>query len=294
MASRPTFITTKGERKRYMALFDPMERYRTLARSIYVWSNMPADMPDGFVEDCIFSYGGVSAKDVSGLGTCVFAAAPKLYNIYGEPLVWLPTGLRAVPSSVDIMGESDNPVLYLGQSTEDRIGIFAAIMKNALVSLQQNVIALRQPIALDGEPGNSAQACILSTEIEEGEMYIPVIDGQRLGIKTIDLQAKDFTQSLISTYNAMDSEILSILGVKNAGTEKASGVTTEETISLRQELTLVSDHGLRKRLAWCDKINAVLGTDFKVEVSGAYLQEDIDSDGEPDAIENDREPEELP
>lgn len=294
MADRPTFLTTKGERKRSTYYFDPLERYRILAKSIYQWDGLPEDVPDGYIEECIFGYGSVSAKDVPGLGICLFPAAPKLYNIYGEPSTWIPTGLRNTPTSIDIMSESNNPVLYLGQSTEARISIFAGIMKSSLISLQQNVIALRQPIAIDGKVGRAAEACILSTELEEGEMYIPVIDGERLGVKVIDLQARDFTQNLISTYNAMDSEILSIIGVKNVGTEKASGITTEETVSLRQELTLTSTYGLVKRREWCDKINAALGTDFAVEVSSAYRQEDSDNDGMADPIdEAEKQPEEL-
>lgn len=296
MAERPTFLTTKGERKRMTLQFDPIERYRTLAKSIYTWDGLPEDVPIGYIEEAIFGYGGVSAKDVDGLGICIFPAAPKLFNIYGEPKSWLPTGLRSAPESIGIMKESDNPVLWFGQSTEMKIGIYAGIMKSALISLQQNVMALRQPIALDGKPGNSAESCILSNELETGEMYIPVIDGERLGVKVIDLQARDYTQTLISTYNAMDSEILTIIGVKNTGTEKASGITSEETMSLRQELTLVSSVGLKKRQNWCEKINAALGTDFSVEVSSAYRQDDIDGDGEPDAIEDDeeeKEPEEL-
>jgi uncharacterized protein Veg len=293
MADRPTFITTKGERRRATYLFDPLERYRIIAKSIYDWQNLPDDVPEGFVEEALFNYGGVSAKEIDGMGLCVLPAAPKLLNIYGQPLSWLPTGLRGVPQSVDIMSDSTNPVLWLGQSISQRVEIYAGIMKSALISLQQNVIALRQPIALDGKVGNNANACILSNELEEGEMYIPVIDGERLGVKVIDLMAHDYTQSLIGTYNAMDSEILTILGVKNVGTEKASGVTSEETLSLGQELTLTSNFGLIKRREWCDKINEVLGTDFWVEVSSAYVLANTNNNSAPDALEDDKTPEEL-
>lgn len=293
MADRPSFLTTKGERKRATYYFDPLERYRIIAKGIYRWKNLPRDVPDGYIEEAIFNYGGVSAKEIEGLGICILPATPKLFNIYGEPHSWLPTGLKGVPQSIDVMSESENPVLWFGQSISQRVEIYAGIMKSALISLQQNVIALRQPIALDGKVGNNAEACILSNELEGGEMYIPVIDGERLGVKVIDLMAHDYTQSLISTYNAMDSEILTVLGVKNVGTEKASGITVEETLSLGQELTITSDVGLIKRRKWCDEINAVLGTNYSVDVSSAYIQKNEDKDNIPDALENDKEPEEL-
>lgn len=286
---RPTFLTTKGERKRSVYQYDPVERYKQIAKGIYTWENLPEDVPEGYIEECIFNYGAASAKNVDGIGICVMAAAARTYNIYGEPLTWLPTGISMIPKTLNIMQESDNPVLFFGTPIIRRIEIFAGIMKSALISLQQNVIALRQPIALDGAIGNSAEACILSNELEEGEMYIPVIDGERLGVKVIDLQSRDYTQTLIATYNAMDNEILTILGVKNTGTEKKSGITPEETLSITQELTLTSDIGLKIRKNWCNKINNVLGTNFDVYVSDAYTQQNADNDNIPDTLEKEQE-----
>ena len=65
----------------------------------------------------------------------------------------------------------------------------------------------------------------------------------------MDLGGKDHTQNLISTINALDCEILARMGIKSAGTEKASGVTSEETLSITQELQLINqqDYELRKR-----------------------------------------------
>lgn len=280
MTTRPSFLTTKGERKRATFLFDPLARYRQIAKGIYEWSNLPEDVPEGYIEEALFNYGGISAKVVQGLGICIMPASPRTYDIYGQPLTWLPTGLVGIPQSVPLMEESANPVLWLGAPLVDQVELFAQVMKSSLISLQQNVIALRQPIAIDGNVGNSANACVLSSELEEGELFIPVINSERLGVQVIDLKAVDHTQSLIATYNAMDNEILTVLGVKNTGTEKASGITIEETRSVTQELTLTSTYGLKKRQKWCEKINKVLGTDFWVEVSSAYKQNEVEAEDE--------------
>jgi hypothetical protein len=241
-----------------------------IAKGVYEWSGLPEDVPEGFVEEALFDYGSIGAKDVTGLGLCLFPASALTKSIYDQPLTWIPTGTYSFNNSAMIMTPSDNPVLDLGVPVAAKIEMFAGIMKSSLISLQQNVIALRQPIALDGVVGNGAEALVLSSELETGEMYIPVIDSDKLGIKVIDLGATDHTQSLIATFNAMDSEILSIMGIKNVGTEKASGITTEETLSISQELNVVSDYGLKKRLEWCKKINSTLGTNFSVELADAY------------------------
>lgn len=295
----PSFYVSKGERKLLGLNFDPYQRYLTIAQGIYEWKGLPDDVPRGFVEQVLFNYGCLSAKDVDGLGVCIFAAAPNTWTIYNEPAKWLPTGLNMASSNSNIINTvSDNPCLYLGMSVADKIASFATIQAHSLISLRQNVIAMRQPIALDGNPGNSADAFVLQGEIEGGENYIPVINSGKLGVKTVDLNPTDFTTSLINVYDAMDREILSYMGIKNSGTEKQSGITSEETLSITQELSLVSTLGLKLREDWCKKINSILGTNFSVKIADAYVLSDVDNDMIPDDLdyvddEPTKEPEEL-
>lgn len=281
----PSFYVSRGNQNKMTVNFDPYQRYLTIAQNIYEWEGLPDDVPVGHIEQALFWYGCVGAKDVPGIGVCIFGATPSTWTIYGEPASWLPTGLRTVTTPV-LMDKSDNPALYTGISVADKIAAFADVQKQSIISLRQNVIGMRQPIALDGNPGNSADAFVLMNELESGEQYIPVIEASKLGIKVIDLNVNDHTQSLINTYDAMDREILSYMGIKNSGTEKLSGITPEETMSITQELSLVSTYGLKLREIWCDKINAVLGTNFSVKISGAYVESDIDNDSIPDPLDD--------
>lgn len=285
--TRPSFITTKGERGNSNPhSFNPLHRYKSIAMGIYEWTGLPDDVPLGFIEGVLFEVGCISAKSVEGLGICVLPASPSTLTLYGEPSNWLPTRLYSFPSSLpDLTATSTNPCLYLGESTLSKIEMFVSIMNNSLLSLNQNIVAMRQPIALDGSVGNGADAVVLSKELDGGEMYIPVIDASKLGVHVLDLKAQDHTQSLISTYNAMDSEILNIIGVKNVGSEKASGITSEETLSIKQELVLTSDIGLRLRERWCERINTAIGTGFSVKLSEAYTEVDDNKNGTPDTLE---------
>ena len=291
----PSFYLSKGERNKMRVNFDPYQRYLTVAQSVYDWKNLPEDVPIGYVEQALFWFGCVGAKDVPGIGVCLFGATPAAWDIYGEPSTWMPTGLKTVTTPL-LMEKSDNPALYLGVSIADKVSVFADIQKQAIISLRQNLIGMRQPIALDGNPGNSADAYVLSNELESGEQFIPVIEASKLGIKSIDLGVSDYTTSLLNAYDAMDREILSYMGIKNSGTEKHSGITSVETLSITQELSLVNSLGLKLRKNWCNKINAVLGTNFDVEISEAYLMTDENMNEEPDSWEIEevvKEPEEL-
>lgn len=291
----PSFYVSRGERNKMRVNFDPYQRYLTVAQSVYDWKNLPEDVPIGYVEQALFWYGCIGAKDVPGIGVCLFGATPATWDIYGEPATWLPTGLKTVTTPL-LMEKSENPALYLGVSIADKISAFADIQKQSIISLRQNLIGMRQPIALDGNPGNSADAYVLSNELEAGEQFIPVIEASKLGIKSIDLGVSDYTTSLLNAYDAMDREILSYMGIKNSGTEKQSGITSVETLSITQELSLVNSLGLKLRKNWCNKINAILGTNFDVEVSEAYLLTDENMNEEPDSLEIEevvKEPEEL-
>ena len=291
----PSFYLSKGERNNKMRVnFDPYQRYLTIAQGIYEWDGLPEDVPRGYVEQALFWFGCVGAKEVPGIGLCVFGATPTSWTIYGEPATWLPTGLKTITTPL-INEKSDNPTLYLGVSVSDKISAFADIQKQAVISVRQNIIGMRQPIALDGNPGNSADAYVLSNELEGGEQFIPVIEAGKLGVKAIDLGIVDYTTSLLNVYDAMDREILSYMGIKNSGTEKQSGITPEETLSITQELSLVSTVGLKLREDWCKKINAVLGTNISVKIADSYVESDVDSDGIPDELDEqeDKEPEEL-
>jgi len=268
---RPSFYLSKGERNKHRFDFDPLSRYRYLAKGIYEWSGLPDDVPDGFIEEMLFDFGGISAKDDPSLGIVIVPCSPVLLSIYGTPLTWIPVGLANLPPTAQtIMAESDNPVLWIGEPPARRAEIFAEILKQSLISLRQNIIALRQPIAVDGEPGNTTDGLMLMADLEGGEQYIPVIDAKRLGVQVLDLKSKDYTASLVATYNAMDNEILTIIGLNNTGTEKASGVNIEESTSLHQELKITSDAGLKLRRQWCDRINARLGTSFSVGLASSY------------------------
>lgn len=235
---------------------------------------MPDDVPEGWIEQTLFDVGHIGAKYVEGYGVVLLPATTQLYNFYGYPQIWLPTDLRYIPQpeSDQFLKPSDTPSLYLGYSIKERIEYYAEILKQSLISLRQNVVGLRQPLAINGRPGNSAEGELFKMELEEGELYIPLMDIGNAPGNVIDLKAHDYTQPLINVYNAMDNEILTMIGVQNTGTEKASGLSPEEATSIHQELTLVSDVGIKKRKKWCKDINPVLNVDWNVEISEAYLK----------------------
>lgn len=274
---RPWWFNPKGARKALalneIILFDPLEKYRTLAAGIYEWSGLPDNVPEGYIEETLFDHGAISAKKVGG-DILILPAHAVTRGVYGEILTWRPAYTNATGSVIEGLQEtSDTPVLDVGTPIAEIVRVYAAILEDSLISLRQNVRALRQPIAIYGNPGNAAETITLKNELDYGALAIPLIERTAMDIEAIDLKAKDWTQSLIATHNAMDNEILTHMAIKNTGVEKSSGITVEETTSLHQELRITSHVGLKLRMQWCEKINSVLDTNFEVKLADAYRAE---------------------
>ena len=83
-------------------------------------------------------------------------------------------------------------------------------------------------------------------------------------LSTLDLGVQDHTQNLISTMEAMHAKILEIMQAGD-GVAKSSGITVEETVNGNQSVEQAADLELERRKAWCDRINAVMGTNVSVE-----------------------------
>lgn len=274
---RPWWFNPKGARKALalneIILFDPLEKYRTLAAGIYEWSGLPDNVPEGYIEETLFDHGAISAKKLNG-DIFILPAHAVTRGVYGEILTWRPAYTNATGSVIEGLQEtSDTPVLDVGTPIAEIVRVYAAILEDSLISLRQNVRALRQPIAIYGNPGNAAETITLKNELDYGALAIPLIERTAMDIEAIDLKAKDWTQSLIATHNAMDNEILTHMAIKNTGVEKSSGITVEETTSLHQELRITSHVGLKLRMQWCEKINSVLDTNFEVRLADAYRAE---------------------
>lgn len=256
---KPSFILSKRQRGKIE--MDVLDEYRELAKGFYIWEGLPDDVPEGYIEGALFDYGCVGMKLVPKFGVIVCPASVKLRTIYNYPSSWIPCGLTLHSDPLEIMGESENPALYIGKPIQDRILPYVTIIEDANLSLDQNVIGMRQPVVFAGVPGNSADSVVLNQEIETGERSIPVVSIAKVQAQVLDLKVSDFTHPLIETMQDRDAKVLTLMSIDNEGVEKASGVNMAESTAHQGKLILTSTLGLKLRQDWCDKINPVLQQD---------------------------------
>ena len=214
----------------------------------------PEDMPPGFIMKSLFWTGAVAPIKVFGEDH-ITPASPILRGMYGQPLTWLP---QPVPDTVlppDVMREhkaKEEPVLWFDFPLADELRPLCESMERAFRCLDQTVQAMQQPVILQGVVGGEINAVQMGKSLESMKIY--TLDRAASSATTLDLGGHDYTQNLISTINALDCECLARMGIKSPGTEKASGVTVEETVSVTQELDLINRYEISRIKAWVEKV----------------------------------------
>ena len=253
---RASFILSKGERRELEGLILPEDlliHYAEVYATRFQWKGMPKDMPIGFLEKALFWTGGVAPVKAFGENQLT-ASVPVLLGIYGQPVTWepVPAGGSIIPPNIMKQYKQDKePSLYCLPMAE-QIRELCVLMADTYNCLRQTITGMKQPVILQGAVGGEINIRDTGDDLRMGKLMIPTLDKTSMMASVLDLGGKDHTQNLISTINALDCEILARMGIKSAGTEKASGVTTEETVSITQELQLVNQQDYELRRKWAE------------------------------------------
>lgn len=251
---RPSFLLSKGERRETEGLILPEDillHYSEVYASRFIWEGTPKDMPQGFIEKALFWTGGVAPVRAFGEENLV-AAYPVMLGIYAQPISWEPVpagGSIIPPQLMREYKQSKDPMLHCLPMAE-QIRELCVLMADAYNCMKQTLFSMSQPVAIQGMVGGEVNVIESKDALLGRKLIVPTLDKTGIQASVIDLGGKDHTQNLISTINALDCEILARMGIKSAGTEKASGVTSEETLSITQELQLVNKFDYDLRDSW--------------------------------------------
>ena len=253
---RPTFLLSKGERRDMEGLILPEDllvHYSEIYASRFEWEGIPKDMPRGFIEKALFWVGGIAPARAFGEEQLI-AAYPVMLGIYAQPITWEPVpagGSIIPPQLMREYKQSRDPMMFC-MPMADQIMELCVLMADAYNCMKQTLFSMSQPVAIQGVTGGEINIQESKDALLGRKVVVPTLDRTGIQASVIDLGGKDHTQNLISTINALDCEILARMGIKSAGTEKASGVTSEETLSITQELQLINKYDYDLRTKWCE------------------------------------------
>jgi len=231
------------------------------------------------LERALFDIGGVGIRQAKGFKPFVCGARGVIRDHVGRVQQWtpiLPDGYADISGL--LLKEDKSPMLEV-YPVYRQIEPFLKVYSDALRSLGANVFSMRQPVLLEGAMENKVEGQLITWELVSGQLVIPSLASKANPYKVLDLGVKDFTSSLGAVMDAMDREILTVMGIRNSGTEKASGVTTVETTSLHQQLILYAESNLAIRQDWADRVSNHYGLNVSVKISKAYQLSDTIPEG---------------
>ena len=299
---RPSFLLSKGERRETEGLILPEDiklHYAEVYSSRFMWEGTPKDMPLGFIEKALFWTGGIGPVRAFGEEQLI-ASYPVMVGIYAQPITWepIPAGASLIPPS--LMREykqSKDPMMFCVPLAE-QIDDLCKLMADAYNCLKQTLFSMSQPVVVQGVVGGEVNVMEAERKLLGRQLTVPTLDKTSMLASTLDLGGKDHTQNLISTINALDCEILARMGIKSAGTEKASGVTSEETLSITQELQLINKFDYDLRVKWCElpqikerfpDLKVTPSPSLRLIMDDGYTSEGTQLSGEGDDGDSERE-----
>lgn len=259
MPERPLSILTKGQRNS-LELLDTdalLFHYEDVYASRFRWLGGPEGMDPSWPERMLFRFGLLGAAEAFG-SPQIAGGSVGLRGIYGQPLTWFPK-CEGVQIPEGWLQPHEGPTVHIPFIPRDECEPLCELMSKAWHAMRNNIIGMSQPVVVQGTIGSELNVKEAAQAIEGMRPFIFSLDRSTANdAKAIDLGAKDHTESLIKVINDIDCEILARFGIRSAGTEKASGVTAEETLSIAQELRLRLERDLESRRRFCDQVQDIL------------------------------------
>ena len=213
-------------------------------------------MDPSWPERMIYRYGLLGVAEAFGEQQLA-GGSIGLRGIYEQPLNWFPK-CDGVNIPQEWLQPHEGPTVYLPYIPADEVEGLCQLMADAWRCMKSNIMGMSQPVIVQGTVGAELNAKECSQAVNGYKPTIFTLDRTSVDAKALDLGAKDHTESLIKTINDIDCEILARFGIRSAGTEKASGVSPEETLSIAQELRLRLERDLEIRRKFCEQVQDVL------------------------------------
>lgn len=252
--SRPLSVLTKSERNSLMLLGTDalLAHYEDVYASRFRWINGPEGMPPSWPERMLYRHGLLGVAQAFGAAQLA-GGRVGLRGIYQQPLTWFPEcDGTTIPEGW--MEPHEGPTVHELFTPRAELEPLCSLMAEAWRCMRSNIKGMSQPVILQGTVGAELNVKEAGEAVDGFKPTIYTLDRSSVEAKALDLGAKDHTESLIKCINDLDCEALCRIGVRSAGTEKASGVTPEETLSIAQELRLRLEHDLEIRRRFCEAV----------------------------------------
>lgn len=258
-----------------------LNRVKMLSTIIYEWKNVPNEIPVSFIENQLFSMGKLAFINHPTYGFMVTNCnqSGKL-NFYDEPVAYNCTAtnfsytVKADKCVIIHNNGNDLPTFNLVNNICKQIADVTRI-------IDVNLFQQKMPKIIKCDETQKLTIKNLIMKVEGNEPYILASKGLDLeGIEVFDTSAPYIADKLYEIKDKLWTELLNILGINNANTQKRERLITDEVNSNNQYLSLESDTLLYFRQQACEEINNKFNLNISCELRKNLNESDLDYQSE--------------
>lgn len=268
------YVSTRVQARIWQDLFEEM------AMATIKWNGLEElGVDTRAVEYTLLHYGAGGLFTENGGFLFTQASFKNRYNIYWNPNetmltaptgdIWtrhcdawvLDAGGAPVVMDADCAVCWDNvkrrPLMGSIISYADRIAKYDAVA-------DINVEAQKTPWVIAAPVEQKRNARRWQERLQDNAQYIPVAEGATLPY-TLDTKAPFIASEVKTLQRVLVNEVLTLLGIDNSPVDKRERVQTAEVISNNEAVMAAREARLKPRRQFCERANALFGTDISVE-----------------------------
>ena len=241
-----------------------------IARSLFVWENLPNNMDERWIEKYLFTSGKCIFYKDPNMGYMVAGLAQQGgINCYGDPTSVAPVAENYVYEGEQLINGENCYVIRnndLMLPTFPTIRFYSYKLTNLDRAIDTNVEAQKTPTIVRC---SDRERLSLKNAINQRRDNEPVIwssDQSNIGdmVSTLDLNAPAVFKDLQTQKHMVLNEVFTDLGINNANMDKRERMVANEVEANNEQVKASEDVMLKVREEACKQINRIFGLNISV------------------------------
>lgn len=244
------------------------ERFKHLAIDRFEWDGLPNGMKPQYIESSLFEHGkALFIKDPILGFLCLPCNPDGGMNVYGEFLQYRAFGM-GYDKSFDVDGDcvliKNNPSM---SSSHDVVMVYSNRITELEKTMMVNITQQKTPYIVACNEKDLLTLKNIFNKVSEGE---PVIYADKqLQLDTLDVHltnAPYVADKLMLHKHEVENEMLTLLGINNANTDKKERLITDEVNANNQFIMMNVSYMLQMRQQAVEEINQKFGLNITVKL----------------------------
>lgn len=260
-------------------------RYKLLAESLFKWEGLPDGIEERHIEEYLFDFGqALFFRDPNMSYMCLQAQNGVNLNVYADPLTYRAIGINY--NKEYRAGHNPEYAVYASQhadalqegivirnnphSVSTRTLIMPYLLKLAKIEqvMDVNIETAKTPFIVECTPANELSMKNAMKNLFNGVYAIFTNKKLELSknVQVIQTGAKFMGNEMIDYKHAVESDLLTVLGIDNVNVSKRERLISGEATANDKLIASFIDVALTSRKAAAESINAAFGLNVSVDM----------------------------